>query len=140
MKQNSADVCLIEKGIRPLCKRVLIYNYLTTRKNHPTVEMIYKDLLPESPSLSKTTVYNVLSLFLEKNLVQTLSIEGNELRYDANMKSHGHFKCSKCGKIYDFEAKEDCFPKVPLEGFVSCKVHYYVEGYCDKCAAKLRER
>lgn len=133
MKTVSVNNYLLENGIRPLRKRTLIYNYLVTRKNHPTVEVIYKDLLPEAPTLSKTTVYNVLNLFLEKNLVQALNIEGNELRYDADISSHGHFKCSTCGMVFDFDVDRSAFPSLPLTGFVSHQVHYFVIGVCKEC-------
>ena len=135
MKQDTVNNYLIKNGIRPLRKRTLIYNYLIVNKNHPTVETIYKELLPESPSLSKTTVYNVLNLFLEKNLVQTINIEGNELRYDADISSHGHFKCEICNSVYDFDISEEHYPNMPLEGFKPRKVHYYVVGQCATCSA-----
>ena len=32
--------------------------------NHPTVETIYKELIDEIPTLSKTTVYNTLKQFV----------------------------------------------------------------------------
>lgn len=134
MGQDTIDKYLLKNGIRPLRKRTLIYNYLMTKKNHPTVETIYKELLPTSPSLSKTTVYNVLNLFLEKELVQAINIEGNELRYDADVRTHGHFKCDSCGRVFDFEINEAQFPKISLEGFVAKKVHYYVDGLCATCS------
>lgn len=133
MEITSVNNYLLENGIRPLRKRTLIYNYLIIHKNHPTVETIYKDLLPEAPTLSKTTVYNVLNLFLEKNIVQALNIEGNELRYDADTSSHGHFKCSDCGKVYDFIIDNENLPSIPLEGYVSHQVHYFVVGQCQAC-------
>ena len=124
---------LKKNGIRPLSKRILIYNYLITYRNHPTVEMIYKDLLPIAPSLSKTTVYNVLSLFLEKNLVQALNIEGNEIRYDADTMQHGHFKCMQCAKVFDFQLENQKLPQLPLEGFTIHQTHYYLDGICASC-------
>lgn len=134
MEQENINLFLLDNGIRPLRKRVLIYNYLQTKKNHPTVEIIYKDLLPEAPTLSKTTVYNVLNLFLEKNLIQALCIEGNELRYDADISTHGHFKCSKCGRVFDFDIKESNHPTIDLKDFVAHQIHYYVIGHCSECS------
>ncbi len=133
MKQEVVNKHLIDNGIRPLRKRALIYNYLMTKRNHPTVETIFRDLLTKEPSLSKTTVYNVLNLLIEKNLVQTISIEGNELRYDADVKPHGHFKCTSCGKIFDFDVDEKMYPKIPLEGFTTHQVQYYITGECPHC-------
>ena len=39
-------------------------NYLITKRNHPTAEMIYLELVNEIAGLSKTTVYNTLNLFV----------------------------------------------------------------------------
>lgn len=135
MEHAIVNDLLLKNDIRPLRKRTLIYNYLITNKNHPTVEKIYKELLPLAPSLSKTTVYNVLNLFLEKGMVQTINIEGNELRYDADISTHGHFKCNDCGQVFDFDIDESILPKVSLSGFVATKAHYYIDGKCALCAS-----
>ena len=52
--------------------------------------------------MSKTAVYSTLTLFLESKIVRGLYIEENEIRYDAILFNHGHFKCIKCKEIYDF--------------------------------------
>ena len=87
--------------IKPSYQRIKIFQYLVENKNHPTVDMIYKALCTEIPTLSKTTVYNTLNLFIEKKIVNVIVIEENETRYDSVMAVHGHFKCEKCGKIYE---------------------------------------
>ncbi|HOG69585.1 MAG TPA: transcriptional repressor, partial [Fibrobacteraceae bacterium] len=60
---------LQNKGIRPSVQRVRIFKFLMQSKEHPTVEMIFNALLPEMPSLSRTTVYNTVELFKEVGLV-----------------------------------------------------------------------
>ena len=57
--KNTAEY-LKEKGVRPSAQRVAIMKYLMEHKVHPTVDDIYNAILPDMPSLSKTTVYNVL--------------------------------------------------------------------------------
>lgn len=57
---------LKEHGIKPSYQRMKVFQYLVDNHNHPTVDMIYKALCPEIPTLSKTTVYNTLNLFVEK--------------------------------------------------------------------------
>jgi Fur family peroxide stress response transcriptional regulator len=133
MEKSNIYSLLTERGIRPLTKRIVIYDYLIKKRNHPTVELIHKELLLQIPTLSKTTVYNVLNLFVDKGVVQALDIEGNELRYDADTSCHGHFKCTKCGEVFDFEMDSKSFPELPLEGFLSEEVHYYIKGNCAIC-------
>lgn len=85
------------------------------------------------PALSKTTVYNTLKLFVEQNVAIIINIEDNEARYDADISKHGHFKCEKCGKIYDFNID---FANVNLDEIKRFKIHEYhfcLKGICDKC-------
>ena len=104
---GKVDVYLSEHGIKPSYQRIKVFDYIIRNKNHPTVDNIYKELVGEIPTLSKTTVYNTLKLFQEKGIVLVINIEDNETRFDADLSNHGHFKCKKCGKIYDFDLNEN---------------------------------
>ena len=90
---------LKEKKIRLSYQRVKILDYLNRNRTHPTADEIYTGLIAEIPSLSKTTVYNSLNSLVKANLVQELTIEDNENRYDIVTETHGHFKCEKCGTL-----------------------------------------
>jgi Fur family peroxide stress response transcriptional regulator len=57
--------------------------------------MIYKKTFKGDTTLSKTTVYNSLKLFLKRGIVQELTIEEKEVRYDADTRPHAHFKCTE---------------------------------------------
>ena len=83
MRSNeSAAEVLQEKGIKPSYARMQIYDYIREKRNHPTVEDIYAELVRMIPTLSRTTIYNTLTLFLQNNLLQPVTIEGkrNALR------------------------------------------------------------
>ena len=58
---------LKEHNIKPSYQRMKIFQYLLDNHNHPTVDTIYKALCTEIPTLSKTTVYNTLNLFIQQN-------------------------------------------------------------------------
>lgn len=105
---------LKEHGIKPSYQRMRIFQYLLDYHNHPTVDIIYKALCPEIPTLSKTTVYNTLNLFVEKKIVNVIIIEENETRYDLVSVTHGHFKCQKCGAVYDVELQDNHFHEEKL--------------------------
>jgi len=90
-----------KKKIKPSYHRLKIAEYLATHKNHPTAEMIYESLSQEIPTLSRTTVYNVLKLLKDKGLVQELNIDDKGIRYDFDISPHAHFKCIICGRVYD---------------------------------------
>jgi len=106
---NIINIKNISKGllkthkISPSVQRLEILSYLLQYKSHPSVDEIYGQLIDSIPTLSKTTVYNTLNLFLKEGIVQTLNINTKEDRFDATVKKHAHFLCSKCGKIEDIE-------------------------------------
>jgi len=124
---------LNEKDIKPSYQRIKILEYLITKRNHPTVDKIFNELLKEIPTLSKATVYNTLDLFKEANLARIVTIENNETRYDAKVASHGHFKCESCGSIYDFEVNIDNLSTDSLKHFKINEKNIYFRGICPKC-------
>lgn len=103
--QLSKEV-LSEHGIRPSAQRIIIMDYLMKNRTHPTVDQIYQDLLPELPSLSKTTLYNTLKVFNDKNVALMLTIDERNVRFDGCVEPHAHFQCQCCGKVFDI-MKED---------------------------------
>ncbi len=120
-------------NIRPSYQRIGILEYLSSRKTHPTVDEIYNALLKKIPTLSRTTVYNTLNLFLKTGLVCPVTIEDNQARYDIKMHDHGHFQCTSCSTVYDFETDFDNISKSLPEGFKVNEKNIYFKGICSKC-------
>ncbi len=129
---------LISKNIRPSVQRIAILNYLIENPIHPTVDTIYLALSPSIPTLSKTTVYNTLKQFAELNLVQTITIEDGELRYDADTSNHIHFKCNSCGKIFDIFSSIEIPINVIPEGFEIQKTQTNIWGLCKDCSTQTK--
>ncbi|MGL5087978.1 MAG: Fur family transcriptional regulator [Cetobacterium sp.] len=122
--------------IKPSYQRMKIFQYLLENKIHPTVDEIYKALCPEIPTLSKTTVYNTLNLFIEKGITRVITIEENETRYDVDMDIHGHFKCIECKKVYDIPVEIDQLVVNNMNGFKVDEYHVYFKGICFSCQNK----
>lgn len=130
--ENVAEY-LKNNGIKPSYQRVRVFEYLIKNKNHPNVDMVFKALLGEIPTLSKTTVYNTLKLFAEKNIVMVINIEDNETKYDADTSVHGHFKCEKCGELFDFGVNENELNFDKIENFQINQTQIYLKGICKNC-------
>lgn len=126
---------LLKEGIKPSYARIRIMEYLLSRKSHPTVDEIYTALVKEIPTLSKTTVYNTLNLFVKSRIARVITIEENETRYDADMSYHGHFKCESCGLIRDFYFKSAAIDTSDLDGFLIRDKNVYYSGLCPECLA-----
>ncbi len=135
---NDVKDILIANGISPSYHRLKIYEYLASNRTHPTADMIYEEVIRQIPTLSKTTIYNTLKTLSEKGLVSSITIEDNEVRYDADLTFHGHFKCINCGALYDIDLEQ---MNIDKRLSVSRKIHghqiterqIYLKGLCKKC-------
>jgi Fe2+ or Zn2+ uptake regulation protein len=92
------------------------------------------------PTLSKTTLYNTMQLFLEKGLVMLITINENEAHYDADTSPHGHFRCSRCGHIYDTVIDAEALKFEGMEDFEVHDCHIYFWGLCPRCLEKDRDK
>ncbi|MCT4632315.1 MAG: transcriptional repressor [Firmicutes bacterium] len=125
-------------NIKPSYQRIRIFEYLINTTSHPTVDEIYKVLISEIPTLSKTTVYNTLNLFVENEIAKLLTIEENEARYDANTGIHGHFKCDGCGEVMDFDFDFTKLGVSELDGFQVKQQDVFFRGMCKSCSGKTK--
>ena len=97
------------------------------------MDMIYQELVRNIPTLSKTTVYNTLNLFLEKGIAVMITIDENETRYDADTSLHGHFRCNGCEEIYDLRLDTSALEWESLDEFEISESHLYFKGLCPRC-------
>ncbi|KAA6301068.1 MAG: Peroxide-responsive repressor PerR [Candidatus Ordinivivax streblomastigis] len=132
---------LMSAGVKPSPQRMQVLEYLTEHPVHPTVDMIFLALSPAIPTLSKTTVYNTLKLLEEQGVIQSITIDEKNVRYDANTSAHAHFKCKGCGKIEDLYSEvlnPNALEKYNYLQFTDAQVYY--RGYCTECQKEFNER
>ena len=134
---DSAEM-LKKNDIRPSVIRVMIYDYINSHRTHPTVDEVYQNLHSSVPTLSKTSVYNTVKLFAEKNLLKVLPIDGMQIRYDADTAFHGHFLCKSCMKVYDFTIDTDS--ESGLDGFEIKEKEIFYSGYCRECLKNNKKK
>ncbi len=125
---------LLKHSIKPSVQRTAVMEFLLNNKIHPTVDEIYVALSPKMPTLSKTTVYNTLNLFIEKGAVRILTLDEKNARYDIDLSSHAHFICKCCGNVYDFfDMKPETFKLPDYNGFEVETVEISYKGVCASC-------
>lgn len=133
MTKLDVRTILEEKNVKPSLHRMKILEYLVMNRNHPNVEMIYKAIAREVPTLSKTTIYNTLKTFQENGIVQCLTVEENEVRFDATVRHHAHFRCTTCGEVYDVELSSKVFELESVDGHRITGSQIYFYGCCQAC-------
>ena len=125
---------LRSKGVQPSQQRIRIWEALASTKAHPSADTVHKVLSPEIPTLSRTTVYSTLDLFVGLGLAQRLEITGSEVRYDADTSAHAHFRCRSCGEVSDLFGIEVPSPPDLGDGSRVERVQLFVTGLCPTCA------
>lgn len=122
---------LREHGLRVTPQRISVYEYLIHNKTHPDAEEIYNALRLADSTVTRATVHNNLHKMKEHGLALEITVDGDRLRYDGNTDTHGHFICSCCSKIYDFDV--DKLEISGLSGFKTQTKDIFFGGLCKKC-------
>lgn len=127
---------LDEAGIRPSVQRMAVISYLESHRSHPTVDEIYRALSPDYPTLSRTTIYNTLKLFVERGVVNEIDIDQANARFDFTRGDrHAHFLCRGCGAIFDMKLAMPS-PGNEAGSFEVESVNVYFKGLCPECKKK----
>jgi len=107
-------------------KRQAMLDILCSSFEHPTAEMLYKQLKPMFPELSLGTVYRNLGILAEEGLVTSVAHVKGQERYDARTAPHAHFVCRCCGGVSDLD-----LPDVVsnMYGGIEDKYGFEAEGY-----------
>lgn len=131
---------LINSGLRPSTQRLAIMSFLLENHTHPTVEDVYKGVVTEVPTLSRTTVYNTLRLFSETGAAQMITIDDHHVCYDGDIHPHVHFLCRECGKVYDLmdETAPTLNTSIVCDGHVIDEAQLYYKGICKECLNKKK--
>ena len=145
-EERLAEARLAEKGLSITQPRVQILSYLMTHHTHPVIDTIYKDLVGNNPTLSRTSVYNTVKTLNAYGLVHILTIDGHQVCVDEDTSPHGHLLCIRCGKVYDVPMQgpkaKGQQPKAKgqqptanslLDGNEILEVHQYYKGICKHC-------
>lgn len=100
-------------GVRTTPQRLEIFRELARSIEHPDAESVHRRVLRRMPNVSRDTVYRTLWLFDALGLITTLGPHREKVRFDANMGSHNHFICKKCGAAFDVDVPAMAARKVP---------------------------
>ena len=119
-------------------QREAICEYLGSRKDHPTADMVFQAVRQVYPKISLGTVYRNLNLLVEQGQALRLDCGDGVDHFDGDTRPHYHFSCQKCGCVMDLEMDPiDHIDQIAGAGFdgeiQGHQVLFY--GLCPKCKA-----
>lgn len=127
------ETTLRDKGIQPSAQRVAVASYVLHTHEHPSAEIVFKRVRAQFPWISRATVYNTLNLFVEKGLLQRLTLAEDSIVFDPVTEMHHHFIDDESGAIHD----------VPWERVQVCNLDslqgYAIRRYEVVLRGKLKE-
>lgn len=117
-------------------QRELIKDFLITRKDHPTADVVYMNVRQQMPNISLGTVYRNLTLLADIGEIQRLRLGDGIDHFDADISDHNHFICKDCGKVIDLEmdsiAHINEIASSRFGGRIAGHVTYFY-GTCEDC-------
>lgn len=137
MNNTYIENILNEKGVKSTSNRILILKELL-KASHPLSLTDLEFLL--GFSMDKASIFRVLELFSEKDVVHVIEGGSRSLKYELCQSNsnhsiydqHVHFYCENCKKLYCFESINVPLIKLPEE-FHPHSINYMIKGICPKC-------
>ena len=123
-------------GLKATGPRMVILAALEQDHTHPTAEHLYDTLRRDHPSLSLSTVYHTLDVFIRTGLCRRVSGPGDRLRVDGTPQDHDHAVCRLCGAIFDVARDQVPLPIPPTNvsnGLMVTGIRFEYEVICRAC-------
>ena len=117
-------------------QREAIKEFMMTRKDHPTADVVYMNVRQEFPNISLGTVYRNLTLLSDLGELLRLRVGDGVDHFDATTTPHYHFICNTCGSVTDLNIpimhSIDATAGENFEGQIDGHVTYFY-GKCEHC-------
>lgn len=135
---DSSDIIklLEHKGVKATANRILVLKALHD-VHKPMCLSALEDAMPD---MDKSSIFRVMSIFLEHDVVHAFEDGRGVVNYELcshdgdcnHTDGHIHFYCESCHQSYCLENQQ--IPTVSLpNGFESHSVSFVVKGVCPEC-------
>ncbi len=139
MINTEIENILKKKGVKPTSNRLLVMKELL-KATHPLSLANLESSL--GYSMDKASIFRVLELFSEKNVVNVIEDGSRSFKYElynegaqTAFDQHVHFYCEKCKEISCFESVLVPLISIP-DGYSPRSVNYVIKGLCPKCSKR----
>lgn len=141
MKQEEAIIRLKHKGVGATANRILVLKKLEEEQR----PMSLSSLEAAMPNMDKSSIFRVLTLFLEHDVVHAFEDGRGLLNYELcandgachHNDGHIHFYCETCHQSFcldDIHVPHFSLPS----GFVARSMSFVIKGQCEKCSKKRK--
>ena len=140
MRVDSADL-LRERGLRVTAQRLAVLRAVSAEP-HVTADAVAETVRAEIGSISLQAVYDVLSAFVDVDMVRRIQPAGSPARFEARVgDNHHHVICRICGRMADVDCAVGSAPCVTAadgKGYEIDEAEIVYWGRCPKCLSKVR--
>ena len=105
LSHSSIVDLLYQHKITPTSQRVQVAEILFSKPQHLSADQILDFLTQRGYAISRATVYNTLGLFVDKELIKTVTLDPDRVLYDSNTKPHYHFRNCDTGELIDINCE-----------------------------------
>ncbi len=133
MDRSSFVKLLNQHHLKITPQRIAAYEALM-QLDHPDADEITRLVNETNPGIARGTIYNVLELFCEKDIIRKVKTDQDKMRYDPVLHKHHHLYDKKSTKIYDYvdeeldELLEDYFAKKSIKNFNIKEIRLQIVG------------
>ena len=126
-------------GLEPTQNRIMVLEVIGNNRFPLTASDIYATV-DRTNSINRVTVYRILDLLVEKNLVERLSTGGRAAHFglapNENHAPHHHFCCTRCGRMDclspgSIDISSDRFSRT-FPGQIE-RIEIRIDGVCGSC-------
>ena len=132
---------LTEKSLRKSTVRYMILEHICHIRGHFDVEMLLQRLEEHQFHVSRASIYNVIELLIDANLVVRHQFSSKLVQYELKSvaATHHHAVCNYCSAVKEF--KNDKISKEIANHKIVRFTHenhlLYIYGICSKCKFRL---
>ncbi len=136
---ESVEKVLERKGVRPTSNRILVLKALLNCTRPVNLADLEQMLQP----MDKASIFRVLELFSEKDVVHVIEDGSRTQKYElchgeeyhTVADQHVHFYCEQCRETYCLESVPVPAVAVP-DGYDVHAANYLLKGICPKCRGR----
>jgi Fur family peroxide stress response transcriptional regulator len=125
---------LLQKGLKVTPQRSAILAAVYSLNNHPTAEKIIEQIRASHPHIATGTVYKVLDVLVDNQLIKRVKTDKDIMRYDGILDNHHHLYCADTDRIEDYKDQEldqlleSYFQRKKIPGFQIDEIKLTING------------